>query len=97
MLLAQLSLLRRRAQRRAAGSAPVLDEPPSLTSRWRAELLPFLESRFNPEIVDVLADEAVLARDSWSIVDRAANATAGTPGSDTTDGVRDGRWGQRPL
>ena len=41
LLLAQLSLLRRRAQRRAAGTAPVLDQPASLTTRWREELLPF--------------------------------------------------------
>jgi ATP-dependent DNA helicase RecG len=41
LLLAQLSLLRRRAQRRAAGSAPALDQPPALTTRWREELLPF--------------------------------------------------------
>ena len=41
LLLAQLSLLRRRAQRRAAGSAPVLDGPPGLSRRWREELLPF--------------------------------------------------------
>jgi ATP-dependent DNA helicase RecG len=41
LLLAQLSLLRRRAQRRASGAAPVLDGPPSLSLRWREELLPF--------------------------------------------------------
>ena len=41
LLLAQLSLLRRRAQRRASGSAAVLDQPPSLSRRWREELLPF--------------------------------------------------------
>ena len=34
-------------------------------NRVRAELLPFLEQRFNPSIVDVLADEADLARDEW--------------------------------
>ncbi|MDX6690447.1 MAG: ATP-dependent helicase RecG [Solirubrobacteraceae bacterium] len=41
LLLAQLSLLRRRAQRRAAASAPALDGPPGLSRRWREELLPF--------------------------------------------------------
>ena len=41
LLLAQLSLLRRRAQRRASGCAPVLDQPPALSRRWREELLPF--------------------------------------------------------
>ena len=34
-------------------------------NRVRAELLPFLAERFNPSIVDVLADEAELARDEW--------------------------------
>jgi ATP-dependent DNA helicase RecG len=41
LLLAQLSLLRRRAQRRASGAAPVLDGPSTLARRWREELLPF--------------------------------------------------------
>jgi ATP-dependent DNA helicase RecG len=41
LLLAQLSLLRRRAGRRAAGSAAALDGPPALTTRWRERLLPF--------------------------------------------------------
>jgi tRNA(Ile)-lysidine synthase len=34
-------------------------------NRVRAELLPLLESRFNPSIVDVLADQAELARAEW--------------------------------
>ena len=34
-------------------------------NRVRAELLPFLEERFNPAIVDVLANEADLARETW--------------------------------
>jgi ATP-dependent DNA helicase RecG len=57
LLLAQLSLLRRRAQRRESGSAPVLGEPPALTRRWRETLLPF-------ELTgDQLAAIAVLDRD----------------------------------
>ncbi|MEP7308311.1 MAG: tRNA lysidine(34) synthetase TilS [Acidobacteriota bacterium] len=34
-------------------------------NRVRAELLPMLERRFNPSVVDVLADEAELARAMW--------------------------------
>jgi tRNA(Ile)-lysidine synthase len=34
-------------------------------NRVRAELLPLLEDRFNPAIIDVLADQAELARDEW--------------------------------
>jgi tRNA(Ile)-lysidine synthase len=34
-------------------------------NRVRAELLPLLESRFNPNIVETLAAEADLARDEW--------------------------------
>jgi tRNA(Ile)-lysidine synthase len=38
----------------------------------RIELLPFLERRFNPSSVDVLADEADLAREEWHWMDSAA-------------------------
>jgi len=42
-------------------------------NRVRAELLPFLE-RFNPAVVDVLADEAALARDEHDYLRAAAGA-----------------------
>ena len=35
-------------------------------NRVRAELLPLLEERFNPSIVDALATQAELARDEWT-------------------------------
>ena len=35
-------------------------------NRVRSELIPFLEERFNPSVVDVLASQAELARDDWS-------------------------------
>ena len=41
-------------------------------NRVRAELLPLIESRFNPSIVDVLADEATLAREEWEWIQAAA-------------------------
>jgi tRNA(Ile)-lysidine synthase len=41
-------------------------------NRVRAELLPMLETRFNPAIVDVLADEAAMARDTWRWMDGLA-------------------------
>src|SRR4029077_5889200 len=34
-------------------------------NRVRAELVPLLEQRFNPNIVEVLADQAELARHEW--------------------------------
>jgi tRNA(Ile)-lysidine synthase len=42
-------------------------------NRVRAELLPLLERRFNPAIVDVLGDEAELAREAWQLIDDAAD------------------------
>ena len=41
-------------------------------NRVRAELLPLIERQFNPGIVDVLADEAEIAREAWQWMDRAA-------------------------
>jgi tRNA(Ile)-lysidine synthase len=38
----------------------------------RAELIPLLEGRFNPSIVDVLAAEADLAREEWKWMEAAA-------------------------
>jgi tRNA(Ile)-lysidine synthase len=45
-------------------------------NRVRAELLPLLERRFNPSIVDVLADEAALAREEWQWIEAAAHETS---------------------
>jgi tRNA(Ile)-lysidine synthase len=55
-------------------------------NRIRAELLPLLAERFNPAIVDVLADEADLAREAWAwmddqsaqLADRVVRPAAGT-------------------
>jgi tRNA(Ile)-lysidine synthase len=54
-------------------------------NRVRAELLPMLEARFNPAIVDVLADEAEIARDTWRWMDGLADELlkAGRPESPT--------------
>jgi tRNA(Ile)-lysidine synthase len=41
------------------------DDPAIPRNRVRAELLPLLEARFNPSIVDSLADQAELAREEW--------------------------------
>ncbi|MGB7220491.1 MAG: tRNA lysidine(34) synthetase TilS [Vicinamibacterales bacterium] len=41
-------------------------------NRVRAELLPLLVERFNPAIVDVLADEAELARETWLWMEEAS-------------------------
>jgi tRNA(Ile)-lysidine synthase len=42
-------------------------------NRVRAELLPFLERRFNPSIVDVLAGEAELAREEYRFLEDAVD------------------------
>jgi tRNA(Ile)-lysidine synthase len=41
------------------------DDVSIIRNRVRAELIPLLETRFNPSITDVLADEAELARELW--------------------------------
>jgi tRNA(Ile)-lysidine synthase len=49
-------------------------------NRVRAELLPLLEARFNSRIVDVLADEAELARAEWLWMEsHLENLDPGTP------------------
>jgi tRNA(Ile)-lysidine synthase len=45
-------------------------------NRVRAELLPLLEARFNPSIVDALADQAEIAREEWRWQSGAAEALA---------------------
>jgi ATP-dependent DNA helicase RecG len=62
LLLAQLSLLRRRARRRAASSAPVLAGPPQLSRRWREELLPFALTGDQRAAMDVLDAELAQPR-----------------------------------
>ena len=62
LLLAQLSLLRRRAQRRAAQSAPVLDGAPGLSLRWREELLPFALTGDQSRAVKQLDEELAQPR-----------------------------------
>ena len=42
-------------------------------NRVRAELMPLLEVRFNPAIIDVLAGEADIARDEWKWMQAAAD------------------------
>jgi ATP-dependent DNA helicase RecG len=62
LLLAQLSLLRRRAQRRESGSAPLLDGEPGLTVRWREQLLPFELTGDQRAAIAVLDSELAGAR-----------------------------------
>jgi tRNA(Ile)-lysidine synthase len=46
-------------------------------NRLRAELLPLLERRFNPSVVEALADAAEIARGDWTwLVDEASRWTA---------------------
>jgi len=62
LLLAQLSLLRRRARRRASGTAPALDGAPGLTVRWRETLLPFQLTGDQRRAVAVLDEELAQPR-----------------------------------
>jgi tRNA(Ile)-lysidine synthase len=43
-------------------------------NRVRAELLPLLEARFNPRMIEVLADEAEIAREEWQCLQTSAAA-----------------------
>jgi tRNA(Ile)-lysidine synthase len=61
----------------------------------RAELLPLLEGRFNPAIVDVLADEADMARDIWRWMEMAADAL--TSGMDAPSARADGAAASQVL
>jgi len=53
-------------------------------NRVRAELLPLLQARFNPAAVDVLADQAELARAEWMWMEEqiAASGLEATPDGD---------------
>jgi tRNA(Ile)-lysidine synthase len=53
-------------------------------NRVRAELLPLLEARFNPAAIEVLADQAELARGEWSWMEGqiAANGLEATSEAD---------------
>jgi tRNA(Ile)-lysidine synthase len=55
-------------------------------NRVRAELLPLIEKRFNPSIVDVLAEEAEIARDDHLVLEAAADRA--WPDVVSRDGLR---------
>jgi tRNA(Ile)-lysidine synthase len=65
----------------SAGARPFVEDETNVDvsiprNRVRAELVPLLQARFNPAIVDVLADEAELAREAWQWMDAAAKDLA---------------------
>ena len=66
-----------RAYLRAGQVAYVEDESNTDVSiprnRVRAELVPLLEQRFNPQIVNVLADDADIARDTLQWIEAEAD------------------------
>ena len=59
-------------------------------NRVRAELVPLLERRFNPAIVDVLADEAALAREVWEWIEAAADRLSAQALQPCSTGAEDG-------
>jgi tRNA(Ile)-lysidine synthase len=82
----------------ASRNVPFVDDETNVDvsiprNRVRAELLPLLEARFNPAIVDVLADEADLARDAWSWM----TAEAASLAEQTVRARDDGRVAVREL
>jgi tRNA(Ile)-lysidine synthase len=66
-------------------------------NRVRAELLPLLEARFNPSIVDVLADEAEVARDIWRWLDAEAEALTQRMEDGTREETAAGNTGDESL
>ena len=44
-------------------------------NRIRRELIPYLEKNFNPQVIDTLAREAALARETWDFLETQAVAT----------------------
>ena len=70
---AELRAWLRRARRSPFVEDETNDDVSIPRNRVRAELLPLLEARFNPAIVDVLADEAELAREAWQWMEAAAD------------------------
>ena len=77
---------------RGAGIDSVRDEtnehPAVPRNRVRRELVPLLEERFNRSIVDVLADEAELARSEWAWMTAAAAALEPGIRRDEAEGCR---------
>ena len=57
-------------------------------NRVRAELLPMLERRFNPAIVDVLANDAQVAREEWRWMEASAREQAARICLPTANGCR---------
>ncbi|MFN8173600.1 MAG: ATP-dependent DNA helicase RecG [Solirubrobacteraceae bacterium] len=57
LMLAQLTLLRRRALRERSAAAPALDAEPSLSARWLAELLPFAPTGDQERAIAALRDD----------------------------------------
>ena len=56
-------------------------------NRIRHELLPFLEGRFSPGIVDVLARAAAIAREDAEYLDTASGEAFGRIAAETSEGI----------
>jgi ATP-dependent DNA helicase RecG len=62
LLLDQVVQLRLRAERRAGVAATPLDQPPTLSARWRAELLPFAPTGDQARAMDELDTDLARTR-----------------------------------
>ncbi len=62
LLLAQLVFLRRRATRRARRNAPILNEAPSLSERWRSNELPFALTSDQRRAIETIGEDLAQER-----------------------------------
>ena len=56
-------------------------------NRVRQELMPYLESNFNPQLVPIIAREALLARETWSFIQSLASQAFESLHNRLNDGI----------
>jgi len=56
-------------------------------NRIRLELIPYLEKNFNPRIIDTLARETGIARETWDFIESQARAALSSLRAETEEGI----------